>query len=146
MPKLICSRWKTQKGEEKFRLVRVTGRCSFEGVALEAIYGVKYGYKEIWDDWISRLDHECVRQNNKDWICEYLCSERYDKLECGYRDPSSNLLWEFESMTQLIGGESSSRRQSFEFSSKAPAKAVEESSNGGEEELEEDESFDVIGS
>ncbi|KAK0647420.1 hypothetical protein DIS24_g7780 [Lasiodiplodia hormozganensis] len=43
MPKLICSRWAKQKGEVNLRLMRVPGRCSFEGVALETIYGIKYG-------------------------------------------------------------------------------------------------------
>lgn len=109
MPKLICSRWTKQKGEVNFRLMRVSGRCNFEDVALETIYSIKYGYKAIWDAWISRLDQKDIDRENEDWICEYLGSEKYSELRWESLNPSSNLLWEFEWMTQLIEGESSSR-------------------------------------
>lgn len=108
MPKMICTRWAKQNGEVNFRLMRITGRCGFEGVALETIYGIKYAYKAIWDAWMSRLDRKSVSRGCPNWICDYLCSEQFSEQGSESRGPTNNLLWEFQWMTQLIEDESSS--------------------------------------
>lgn len=99
-----------------YQLLRLPGRCPFEGVVLEFIFGTKYGVEKIWDRWLNRLQAKRVRTSpgGKDSmpnIIQYLGERKNDNelgwdlaRVCGY----SNLVWEFEWLSMEFEKESGS--------------------------------------
>ncbi|KAK0622116.1 hypothetical protein DIS24_g11379 [Lasiodiplodia hormozganensis] len=124
LPILICTRWevldhnKTERLDDfqTYQLLRLPGHCPFEGVVLEFIFGIKYGFEKIWDRWLNRLQAKGVRisLDGKDYmpnIIQYL-GERKNDSGLG-RDFSeghgySNLVWEFEWLSMEFEKESGS--------------------------------------
>lgn len=111
VPSQICSRWEEEeRGGELFRLTRLSGRCCFEGVALETIYGFKYGCEPIWNTWLNRLEGKNVQvrrtlslEQAGESLMTYLGKRNDDdRTGDGFSNPSSNnLIWEFEWITQM---------------------------------------------
>lgn len=103
-----------------YQLLRLPGRCPFEGVVLEFIFGIKYGVEKIWDRWLNRLHAKGVRlsPDGKDSmpnIIQYLGGRKSDN-ELG-RDFAgalgySHLVWEFEWLSMELEKESGSPSQS----------------------------------
>lgn len=123
LPISICTRWEVLDPNQPerlddfqmYQLLRLPGRCPFEGVVLEFIFGIKYGFEKIWDRWLNRLQAKRVRisPDGKDSmpnIIQYL-GERKNDNELG-RDFAalgcSNLVWEFEWLSMELEKESGS--------------------------------------
>ncbi|KAF9638362.1 hypothetical protein BFW01_g9259 [Lasiodiplodia theobromae] len=124
LPISICTRWEIPDHNEPerlddfqmYQLLRLPGRCPFEGVVLEFIFGTKYGVEKIWDRWLNRLQAKRVRTSpgGKDSmpnIIQYLGERKNDNelgwdlaRVCGY----SNLVWEFEWLSMEFEKESGS--------------------------------------
>lgn len=112
VPSEICTRWKEKKrGKELFQLINLPGRCCFEGVALETVYGIKYGYHDIWNAWVNRLEEKSVGMRPTLGLEEagknltiYLGKKNEDKLvRERFTEPgSNNLIWEFEWMALAV--------------------------------------------
>jgi hypothetical protein len=98
VPQDICQRFE-DNGHGGFQLkVGPDSSCQFYGVVFGMLYGIKYGYSGIWEDWMSRLRGMGVDVEDDRKLLKYLGSRRED---WGYQ--SSRLIWEFLWVMERLG-------------------------------------------